>query len=451
MRECYVAMPFGLKPSSDGRPIDFDRFFREGIEPAVAASNMACRRADSLAVGAFWQKAVFSAIASSDVMIADLSTRNPNVLYELGLRHVLKRGRTILISSINEQVPFDIAYTRILRYDLDEPGFLSFRRELAALLQQSARSAISDSPLYEFFPDIDVYIPSELTSEAVSQKSSVRERGAKQVLARQTLETPKQVAAELKKIEPVVRQEADADPIQFLTLLRRYRDLSEWDSVIELAQDAPPSSQSPEVRQLLALALNRRGHSGDQERAIALMEALIAETGGDGETFGIIGRIYKDRYDAAMRSKDDAAASLNLGQALRYYKAGFDKSPGDIYPGLNVVSLLQQRDDDAARAELSILIPQLRAIVRDRIEAGRESGRVDYWDLATELQLAVAARDWSAAEAAAVEAAGRATAGWMLETTLRDLKMNSERLTDPTDRSRLGQIIAVTQGASEAM
>jgi MAP3K TRAFs-binding domain len=88
-------------------------------------------------------------------------------------------------------------------------------------------------------------------------------------------------------------------------LLRQYRDLSQWDQVIALAEDVPPSlaAISPGAA-LLALALNRRGHPGDQDRAIELVQQLIGETGGDSDTFDMLGLIYKDKYDQATARGD---------------------------------------------------------------------------------------------------------------------------------------------------
>jgi hypothetical protein len=458
MRVCYVAMPFGVKPRADGSPQDFEFFFREGIKPAIAEFGMDCRRFDDFGVSAFWQKSMFTGIISSDVMIADISTSNPNILYELGVRHALRRGRTILVAASGERAPSNIGYANILFYDLDgtggrlsEPSLAVFRERLVSILRQSARSTISDSPIYEFFPALEAVLPPELAGDTPAQKSSARrgrDRTTKRTFSQAVVESPKQVVNDLQKSEQAVRA-PDANPVEFLTLLRRYRDLSEWDRVIGLAQDAPPASQSPEVRQLLALALNRRGAPGDQRRAISVMEDLIRETGGDGETYGILGRIHKDRYEKAIRNKQFDVAAECLERALQSYRAGYSRSQ-DVYSGINIVSLLQERDDAAAYAEINEIVPRVRATVEDRIEAGWESGRVDYWDLATAVELAVAVRDWAAARNAVDRVSQTTTAAWMIESTVRTLRRLLARMSDPKDRDALVQIIGQLQEAIEA-
>ena len=111
----------------------------------------------------------------------------------------------------------------------------------------------------------------------------------------------------------------------------------------------------------------------------------------------------------------------------------------DYYPGINVVSLLLQRNDDAARAELSAIVPRVRAAVQAR----GETGRLDFWELATALQLAAVARDWPGAEQAARLAMAREPSAWMLETTIRDLRAVSEKVTDESDRSRIAEIFGI--------
>lgn len=450
MRSCYVAIPFGVKLDSDGRALDFDHLYRTVIQPAVAELPMECRRQDELSPGAIWHKAMFTAVISSDLMIADLTTHNANVLYELGVRHAMKRGRTLVISA-RGPLPGNVGYTQALWYEPDAAGRLTgapaarFRDVLQATIRQSQRTTISDSPIYEFFPDLQVILPPDLETDRRPRRIPPPQPRA---FSQGIVESPTRAMGDLQRTEAEVRGAPEADPVEYLNLLRKYRDLSDWDRVVALADDVPgPVAASPEVRQLLALALNRRGAPSDQERAISLMENLVAETGGDSETFGILGRIYKDRCEQAKLRNDPQGAAENLDRALHYYRSGFDKNPKDYYPGINVVTLLLQRNDDAARAELAAIVPRVRAAVQDK----REAGRLDFWELATDLQLAVVARDWTAAEEAARLAVPLAPSSWMLLTTLRDLRLVGETLTDAADRTRFDEIVGILGGADAAV
>lgn len=443
MRTCYVSIPFGVKPDFDGRTLDFDYLYHTVIHPAVQELQLECRRLDEFSPGAIWHKTLFTALISSDLMIADLSTHNANVLYELGVRHAMKRGRTLLISA-RGRLPGNVGYAQVLWYEPDESGRLTgepaarFREALRAMIRQSQRTTISDSPIYEFFPDLQVILPPELESDRRSRRAPPTK--GRQGFVQSVVESPVQAMGDLQKSEEEVRRTPEADPVEYLNLLRKYRDLSEWDRVVGLANDAPPAvAASPEVQQLLALALNRRGASGDQDRAIALMQQLVAETGGDGETFGILGRIYKERYELAKVRGDTGGAAENLEHALQHYLAGFDKNPKDYYSGTNVVALLLQRDDAAARSELGMIVPRVREAIKEKSEAGP----LDFWEIVSDLQLAAVARDWVGAEGAARLAVAREPSAWMLETTLRDLRAVSEKLTDPGDRSRLEQILGI--------
>jgi tetratricopeptide (TPR) repeat protein len=384
---------------------------------------------------------MFSAVISSDLMISDITSDNANVFYELGIRHALGRGRTILISAAGRRIPGNISSLRALFYEPDANGRLTgsaaemFREQLKSIIREGQRSPVSDSPIYQFFPDLDVSLPAEL--DAGTGRRRRRTKGQRGFV-QSVVESPAQAKGDLEGIEAAVRGSQEVDPGEYLNLMKRYRDLSEWDRVIGLADDAPPQlAESQEMRQLLALALNRRGLPGDQDRAITMMEQQLAETGGDSESFGILGRIYKDRYDQAKEQGDPREASVNLEKAIEQYRAGFEKNPRDYYPGINVVNLLVQKGDDAARQELDTLVPRVSAAVQQKLEGDR----IDFWDLATDLQLAAVARDWSRAEQRAKAMVSQSPAGWMVETTIRDMRAVGKTFSDPMDQRSLESII----------
>jgi hypothetical protein len=367
MQSCFVSMQFGTKTTPDGKVLDYDFLYREIIRPAVEELGFECHRLDDLMTsGSIWHKTMFAAVISSDVMITDITTGNANVFYELGIRHALRRGRTILISAGGSQ-PANISLLPVLFYQSDGTGRITgadeFRSQLQSFIRQTRQDTASDSPIFEFFPDLEVTLPSDLERKA--RKRGPRLTKNQREFVQSVLESPAQAKGDLERSEAEFRGAPEADPTAFMELLKRSRDLSEWDRLVGLADDAPEEiRKSPEVRNLLVLALNRRNGPGDQDRAISLMEQQIGETGGDSESFGILGRIYKDRYDQAKERGDSVEATSNLDKAIETYRNGFDKNPRDYYPGINVVNLLLQRGGDAERAELDALVPRVRDAVQ---------------------------------------------------------------------------------------
>jgi hypothetical protein len=63
---------------------------------------------------------IWSGINAAKVLVAELTSRNPNVFYELGLAHALKKP-VVLVSSNAEDVPFDLKHIRVIYYDVMDP------------------------------------------------------------------------------------------------------------------------------------------------------------------------------------------------------------------------------------------------------------------------------------------------------------------------------------------
>jgi hypothetical protein len=165
MKTCYACTPMGTKVDRDGLEIDFDKMYREAIKPALENAGVQCRRADELKMTGIIQKATLTAIINSDIMIADLTTHNPNVLYEIGVRHAVRPGMTIMLYRWKAQpIPFDLAYTLAYSYELNAQGELG--EVEAERLKDHIRKAVQEageddnnSPLYDFFPELDVKLP----------------------------------------------------------------------------------------------------------------------------------------------------------------------------------------------------------------------------------------------------------------------------------------------------
>jgi hypothetical protein len=109
---CFVMQPFA--PPLGGY---YEKIFRPAIEKA--GLNPVRADAEIFGTGKIMDQ-VFQGIAAAKVLVAELTTRNPNVFYELGVAHALKKP-VVLISAREEDVPFDLQHIRVIYYDVTDP------------------------------------------------------------------------------------------------------------------------------------------------------------------------------------------------------------------------------------------------------------------------------------------------------------------------------------------
>lgn len=109
---CFVVMPFA-PPHGD--------YYAKIYEPAIQKSGLTPVRADNEIFGAGKiMDQIWSGIRAAKVLVAELTTRNPNVFYELGLAHALEKP-VVLVSSNEDDVPFDLLHIRVIYYDVTDP------------------------------------------------------------------------------------------------------------------------------------------------------------------------------------------------------------------------------------------------------------------------------------------------------------------------------------------
>jgi hypothetical protein len=109
---CFVVMPFALP---------LGNHYSQIFEPAIKKAGLKPVRADDdiFATGKIMDQ-VWAGINSAKVLVAELTSRNPNVFYELGLAHALKKP-VVLVSSNEADVPFDVRHIRVIYYDVSDP------------------------------------------------------------------------------------------------------------------------------------------------------------------------------------------------------------------------------------------------------------------------------------------------------------------------------------------
>ena len=109
---CFVMQPFAA-PLGD--------YYEKVYKPAIEKAGLKPVRADAdiFGTGKIMDQ-VWEGINTAKVLVAELTSRNPNVFYELGLAHALKKP-VVLVSSREEDVPFDLHHIRVIYYDVNDP------------------------------------------------------------------------------------------------------------------------------------------------------------------------------------------------------------------------------------------------------------------------------------------------------------------------------------------
>lgn len=456
---CFVLMPFGSKKDPtrpDQPPIDFNAIYEVGIRPAILDAGMAPIRADEEETLGVIHRPMFERLLLSEFAIAELTIPNPNVFYELGVRHASRHNTTLPVFADHATLPFDVALLRALPYKLqannafgpDEAAALrkSLGERLKVLRELARVSDAEDSPvfqlmatsqqgnlpadaalrriretdgaLYELLNRYSGHDKTDIFREMVSYADR-----RKQALAAARRRKKADALVELNRIRDDMRPLEGTEAGAIVDLHLSYRALGAWDEMIALYEEMPEIlKRSVLVREQLALALNRRAprepkRPDYRERAIARLQEVIQQIGPSSETGGLLGRIYKDLWQESLAAEQTIEARGHLKRAIEAYLLGFRADWRDAYPGVNAVTLLDVEGSATSLALKDELLPVVRFAAERRIAGGNP----DYWDYATLLELAVLRAGESAAMDLLAEALARVRESWEPETTAKNL------------------------------
>ena len=424
---CFVLMPFGVKKDpSSGRAIDFDQIYETAIRPGIEAAELEPIRADEERTGGIIHKPMFERLILCDFAVADLTTANANVFYELGVRHAVRPATTLAIFASQHQLPFDVKFLRALPYELGEQGRFgadeasslqgALARRLEELKTLSAQDAATDSPVFQLLEDYGPPNIARLKTDVFREQTRYEANVKRQLAeARRSGES-----AELRSIETGLGDLALVEAGVLVDLFLSYRAVADYQGMIDLYEKMPVVLRNTILlREQLGFALNRIGR---REQATEVLEAVLSERGPSSETCGLLGRIYKDLWVEAKKQGEDFLGEGYLDQAIDMYRKGYETDIRDAYPGINAVTLLEIKGDEESLTLKNELLPVVRFAVGQRLA----STRPDYWDHATLLELAVLSNDRAAARKSLSDALSRVREVWEPKTTANNLRLIQE-------------------------
>lgn len=125
-KTCFVLMPFAES---------YQEVYEQIYKPVCATNGLRCWRVDEIAGPGSITRDIVEGIIDADVIIADLTSQNPNVFYELGIAHAVG-NKTIMTCQNVGEVPFDIANYRVILYDQTISGSKQLSERLSSAIQE---------------------------------------------------------------------------------------------------------------------------------------------------------------------------------------------------------------------------------------------------------------------------------------------------------------------------
>lgn len=343
---CFVVTGFGLKTDyATGRVLNLDKTYEQLIRPAFDKVNVNAFRAIDANVTGSIDSLMYQWIYAADIVIADLSTLNANVFYELGVRHAQRPNTTIIIaeSVLMSKIPFDLSSFVIHQYEhggeeiaeAEQDRFVDYmagvlRKIIDTETQRQSEAADQqrqgDSPVFQFLTGMEE-----------------PEYTFKEFLAPPVYIPPDQRAA-----QPVEEGESLASIIAAAEAAKNDKNFEE---AIRLFRNAIGNQEKPDLflAQRLALVTYKHGEARDEagnmnaaaaEKALLDAEEILEKycapkISTDPETLGLSGAINKRLYELT----DDIAY---LDKAIRFYERGFYVKQ-DYYNGINVAFMYTER------------------------------------------------------------------------------------------------------------
>jgi hypothetical protein len=416
---CFVLLPLGRQSAPRERVIDFDRVYDALLAPAIDAAGLEPMRPEEGQVESVIHTPMFERLVLCEYAVVDLTMADANVFYEVGVRHATRRAATVLTFAQGcTELPFDGARLGAMPYEIGIDGAplqaeAASQRIAARLIAAPKRATqMSLFQLLEEYPSVahektDVFLAHVRMPEHHRAEIARRSRLDK-------AEAIRELRAYEKSLLPLAHVEAGVIVALFLA----FRELQAYADMIRLVQAMPaPLSRTVLVREQYAFALNRAGRG---EEAEAVLKELLAEAAASSELYSLLGRVYKDRYDAAREAGDGERAKVWLERAAETYLKGFEIDWRDDYPGVNALTLLAIHNRRDPR--LGELLPVVRYAARRRVA----QGVAGYWSQAALVELAVLADDEAEARAALDRALGAKPSSWMRDATLKNLRLLRE-------------------------
>jgi tetratricopeptide (TPR) repeat protein len=424
----FVAMPFGTKPGPEGRLIDFNRIYAEYIKPALEAAGLEAFRADEETRPGDIRTDMFQELLLADLVIADLTLENPNVWYELGVRHALRARGVILICGGRVTTAFDLYTDRKLRYTLKDgalPDEHTLKEEIAALAEM-VKDAMESwhgrlaSPVYQLMPNLQEPEWKKLKIGNVREFWEQHDAWERRIdLSRKGGRIGDILVLADEAPVAAFRAEAWIKAGVALRKAERYEfALEQLDRGLRIQPDHLPG------RREVGTCLQRLAVSGcpgySLDRARQHYKDVLSDHPGDPETWALLGRVDKDAWVNSWRQPGKTAQQLReeaayedalLRAAIESYRSGYRQNQSHYYSGINALTLMHLYCDLTGDARYDPEMADMAGAVRFAAECEKDENQA-FWAKVTLGDLEVLAGTPASVQSAYKEAIAKSDKDW---------------------------------------
>ena len=426
----FVVMPFGEKEVQSATPakgeepakkainISFDEVYDQLIEPALIKAGCMPFRADKEPGAGDIRTDMYFELVTADVILADISILNPNVFYELGVRHGVAPRGVLMIHGGWAKRPFDVAPDRTFDYDgklfaiKEDDRDDAWQKRLddqVEKLGKTLRDALEvdnqtvGSPVYKELAGLKPVDWTNITPAKAKYFGDLFKEWKSRVKV-----------AKLNGLAGDILTFADDAPTRF------HQSKLLWEAADALIQMQRFEAALPVLEELVVLDPNH--HKAQTQIGVVLgrlkkvndarvhMQQVAEQYLHDTEAQGILARVYKDLWRLEWEDKETleqrqrraVASSDFLASAVSNYNVAARKHR-DYYNGINVVSALKLLDHlrnatgdepvDCKINDLDDLIPVVRFAAQYGLDCAQPDSEDAVWTAATLGELALVTGD----------------------------------------------------------
>jgi len=382
----FVAMPFGMKEG-----INFNKVYEDFIKPTLEEEGFDVFRADEEIKAGNIRTDMFQELLLADLVVADLSIDNPNVWYELGVRHALRARGVIQINCQRDYMPFDVYTDHALRYHvkdgIPDPDFLDEDKKALSTMANATISSWHGRKISPVYHHLNFLKEPDWKSLVIRGDN---EFGEKQDIWERSIEVARQ-----RQRPGDILVLADEAPIQALRLEAYY---TAGKALLKLGKFLFALEQTEK-----ALDIDPENLECQHQKGILLgrlekyyvakewLEAVLEDHLNDPETLSLLGRVEKDAWVNAWRKNGSSREEMVkeavyednlLREAIKPYLNGFLLNPGHYYSGINAITLLHllchlTGEDDQAEMRQA-MEGGIRWAIQSALENEKPDSK-DYW------------------------------------------------------------------------